>query len=211
MALSSLIFKGELPHPDDFILQLNEKDLGYVLKTDDNDIPYFLHQQINEIVQIGNNFLIMMQEEEREYYNLCKTDCYIEIKFEPSNIDDTHKQFMEKLDLKYALLKQKQYDLRYQEERNKYLKLQKKVDYLRRIKLVHWLIDNLYKCQETEKLQEENNLKIEEKRKQKESLKSALEDQIYNKKVIERYQKEIQKELERSLMVKTLYFPQILA
>jgi hypothetical protein len=146
MALSSLIFKGELPHPDDFILQLNEKDLGYVLKTDDNDIPYFLHQQINEIVQIGNNFLIMMQEEEREYYNLCKTDCYIEIKFEPSNIDDTHKQFMEKLDLKYALLKQKQYDLRYQEERNKYLKLQKKVDYLRRIKLVHWLIDNLYKC-----------------------------------------------------------------
>jgi hypothetical protein len=136
MAHSSLIFKGELSHPDDFILQINDKELCYILKPDDNDIPYFLHQLTNEIVQIGNNFLIMMQEEEREYYNLCKTDCYVEIKFDPSSIDEAHKQFMEKLDLKYALLRQKQYDLRYQEERSKYLKIQKKVDYLRRIKEV---------------------------------------------------------------------------
>jgi hypothetical protein len=62
----------------------------------------------------------------------------------------------------------------------------------------------LPKLQELEDLAEEQRLKLEEKKQKKENLKAILQEQINNNMIIKRYEKEIQKEMERFMMVSGL-------
>jgi len=51
----------------------------------------------------------------------------------------------------------------------------------------------------------ESQMMIEQQREQKESLKKALEEQIYQKQTLAKYNKEIEREAEKALMVVPLF------
>lgn len=133
-ALSSAIFRGEEPEMSEFCLKLNETKEKFQI-TKEEAVPHFIAHMIQEILLVANNLLIL-QNKERDYFQICKEELNLEIIFDPDQIKEYKMKLYKKFDIRDAYLKQKSYDLRIEDEKMAYEKMQKKLEYLKKVKEV---------------------------------------------------------------------------